>query len=131
GRAGGGSGAASRPPKTPSRAHTKPAWPRRTKWATAWITAVRRARCEQSQPPARVQRDDASAHALKRHAGKAGRPHHLGKGIGSGEAAERFDGIAVGLGVVGDGAAERGNHVEGVEIVEPGAARHADGGELA
>src|SRR5262249_54028880 len=129
-RAGGGSSVVSMPAKTPSRAHTKPAWPRRTRWATAWITAVRCAGGEQSQPPARGQRGEASAHALKRHPGQARPPHHLRKGIGSREAADRFDEIAVGVRVLGDGAAERGNHVEGIEIIERGKARYVDGGEF-
>ena len=50
--------------------------------------------------------------------------------IGPREAANRFDQIAVGLGVAGDGAAERRNHVEGVEIVERVEAGHVDRGEL-
>ncbi len=46
------------------------------------------------------------------------------------KAADRFDQVAIGLGVLGDGAAERGDDVEGVEIVERVEARHVDGGKF-
>ena len=77
-----------------------------------------------------MQRDDASAHALKRDAGKAGRPHHFGKRMRGREAADGFDQIPVRLGIADDGASKRGNHVEGVKVIKRIEAGHVDGGEF-
>jgi hypothetical protein len=68
--------------------------------------------------------------ALERHAGKAGRPHHVGEGVRARETANRFDEIAVRRGVAGDGAAERWDHVEGIELVKRIEARQIDAREF-
>src|SRR5712691_7752801 len=82
------------------------------------------------EPPARMQRDDAATHALERDAAEAGRAHYLGKRIGPRKPADRFDQVAIGLGIADHGTAERRDHVERVEVVERVEARHIDGGEL-
>ena len=61
---------------------------------------------------------------------KPARPHHLGKCLGPRKAADRFHQIAIGLGVAGDRAAERRDHVERIEIVERVEPGHIDGGEF-
>ena len=75
-RAGSGSRVGSIRPNTPSRANTKPARARRARWASAE---------SRSQPPARMQRDDAAGHALERHAARSRRAHHLGERLGLGK----------------------------------------------
>src|SRR6516165_3972657 len=77
-----------------------------------------------------MQCDNAAAHALERDTGEARFPHHPREARGRGEAADRFHEIAVGLRIPGDDAAERGDDVEGVEIVERIEPGNVDGREL-
>ena len=48
---------------------------------------------------------------------EARRAHHLGEHVRPREAADRLHQVAIGLGVAGDGAAERRDHVERIEVV--------------
>src|SRR6202044_3977994 len=114
-----GTMAGSMTPRTPSRANTKPARARR-----------KNARRRKSQTPAGMKRDDAAGYRLDRNAGKAGVPHHGGKGLRFRKATDRFDEIAIGVGVARHHAAKARNDIEGIEIIEPVKARHIDHGEF-
>ena len=94
---------------TPSRANTNPALAETDDMSKA-CDHKRQPECSATMPPVMRRNDDAL---------EAGRPHHLGESVGPREAANRFHQIAIGLRVAGDDPAERRDHVEGVEIVEP------------
>ena len=64
------------------------------------------------------------------YAREAGGADHFGKGMGSWKFADRFDEIAIRFGVTGDDAAQRRNHLEGKQIVDPVQARHIDAGKF-
>jgi hypothetical protein len=64
------------------------------------------------------------------HTGKTGAADHLRERVRPGEFANRFDQVLVGVGVAGDHAAQRGNHLERKEIVETIEARHVDRGKF-
>ena len=113
-------------PNTPSRANTKPARPRRTRWANAEITAARRAHsrqpeCNATTPPVRTRwltrRNPAAAIIV-------------GKGLRPRKAADRFDEVAVGVAIARHRAAQRRDDVEGIEVVERIEAGHVDGREF-
>ena len=78
----------------------------------------RQPECNATMPPVIGRNDDARKMRLA---------HHGGERLRLREAADRFDQIAIGLGIAGDRAAERGNDVERIEVVEPVEARHVDG----
>src|SRR5262245_29032706 len=82
-------------------------------------SAVRHERSKRSQTPARIQCDDAARHRFKADAREICRADHVGKGRGLRELLDLFDEIAISLGVAGDDPAERRNHVERIELVQP------------
>lgn len=55
---------------------------------------------------------------------------HVGEGIGFWKLPDRFDQIAIGLGVAGDRAAKPRDHIERKQIVDPIEAGHIDGREF-
>ena len=68
----------------------------------------------------------ATREGHERDAGEAGTPYERGKRVRRRKAANRFDEVAIGLRVVCNDPPERGDHVEGVEIVEPVQAGYVD-----
>src|ERR1044072_8184747 len=102
-----------------------PARVSRARWEIAEITQTD-PEPRPAQPPTGMQRDDSAGEALERHAAEARAADHLGEFLGLGKLTDRFDEIAIGLGIASHRAADLRNHVERIEIVEPVEARHVD-----
>ena len=81
----------------------------------------RQPECSATMPPVMRWNDTRAKPAARIMSANASGPR---------KAADRFHQIAVGLCVAGDGAAERRDHVERVEIVERVETGHIDGGEF-
>ena len=127
-RAGSGSRAVSISANTPSRANTKPAWPDgRDGRCAAGPRHGRSAAVSQSRQP-ECSCDDAAGHAAVNETRRKPAPSASSSAntVGPRKAANRFHQIAIGLGVAGDRAPERRDHVERVEIVEPVEPGHID-----
>ncbi len=77
-----------------------------------------------------MQRHDTAREALPVDAGKARRPHHFGKRARLGKLADRFDEIAIGVGVAGHRTAERRNDLERKQIVDSIEPGHVDSGKF-
>src|ERR1041384_8537490 len=102
-----------------------PARVSRARWEIAEITQTDPAP-QRSQPPGGLRRPHAAREALERHAAEARAADHLGEFLGLGKLTDRFDEIAIGLGIASHRAADLRNHVERIEIVEPVEARQVD-----
>jgi hypothetical protein len=112
--------AGSMAPKTPSRANTKPARARRTRCAGAEITNASR------NAAPRCRRSSAGATRAQSPPRAAWRQNPAG----SRKTADRFHQIAIGFRIARNRAAERGNDIERIEVVEPVEAWNIDGGEF-
>src|SRR6266436_5699094 len=77
-----------------------------------------------------MQRHDTAREALPADAGEASRTDHFRKRGGLGKSTNRFHEIAIGFGVPGDGTAERRDHLERKQIVNPVQSGHIDRGEF-
>src|SRR6266516_1891168 len=77
-----------------------------------------------------MQRHDTAREALPADAGETGRADHVRKRGGLGKFTNRFHKVAIGFRVAGHGAAERRNHLERKQIINPIQPGHVDGGEF-
>src|SRR6266566_3410828 len=77
-----------------------------------------------------MQRHDTAREALPGDAGEAGRADYFRKRAGLGKFTNRFHEVSIGFGVAGDGAAERRNHLERKQIINPIQPGNVDGREF-
>src|SRR5439155_23719042 len=77
-----------------------------------------------------MQRYDTAREALPADAGETGRADDVRKRGGLGKFTNRFHKVAIGFRVAGHGAAERRNHLERKQIVNPVQPGHVDSGEF-
>ena len=77
-----------------------------------------------------MQRYDTAREALPADAGETGRADHVRKRGGLRKFTNRFHKVAIRFRVAGHGAAERRNHLERKQIVNPVQPGHVDSGEF-
>src|SRR5579864_1948401 len=77
-----------------------------------------------------MQRDDAACQQAIAYAAESSGRDFLGKGLRLREAPDRFDEIAIWLGIADDKATKRRNDVERIKVVERVEPRHVDGREF-
>ena len=81
----------------------------------------RQPECSATMPPERLSHFTREKPAARIISAKA---------LGLRKFPDRFDEVLIGFGVAGDGAAERRDHLEREEVIEPVEPRHVDGGEF-